>query len=279
MLGSQELGKLNGIRSRLILLSLIGVLPFVWYRFADIQNSHEAAIAALRDQAIHAAASAAAQQSEVFAEVKTLLGVIARVPAATSASREECSAFLNSVKEGRYWAKSLFVTDSGGEIVCSTDPSAIGIKVGDRPYFIEARDTRRFAVSDFVVSRLDGHPIIVNAFPTYGPDGKLKAMIAATINLFTFNLAVADVGKRLGAQVLVSDANGEVLALFPTDAAAPKAVAEANRATVIDANGVGWFEARGGDGVRRLYGVSVLPGTHARLATGFSIEGELAAVN
>jgi diguanylate cyclase (GGDEF)-like protein len=266
----------DGIRSRLVLLALIAAVPFIWYRIADIRAGETANIEQIRNDAVRIAARAAGEQNEVFAEVRTLLSVIAEVPVVTDGTVDECSAFLLTVKSTRYWAKNLLVTDASGHVVCSTDPKAVGLELGDRPYFLSAATNREFAVSDFIFSRLDGQPILAAAYPTVGQNGALEGIVIATLNLAWFTNAVTDVGKNLGARVELVDASGTILARYPEPPANFGTAADMRVSQASNAAGGGSFEGKDDDGVRRLYGVAVLSGSKARAAIGFSIEAALA---
>ena len=265
-----------GIRSRLILLALIAAVPFIWYRIADIRAGETENIASIREEAMRAASRGAEEQSEVFGDIRTLLSVIAKVPALTSGAADECSSFLASVKDTRTWAKSLMVTGPDGNVLCSSEHDTPRMTLGEETYFRRAASTHEFAVSDFIYRAGDDQPTLVAAYPTYTAAGRLERMLVATMKLLLFDQEAADVGRALSARVLLLDASGRILTGYPNVDAAHPGAADLAIADGARNNTAGWLESKDADGVRRVYGIASLPGTDARLATGFSIEDALA---
>src|SRR5437762_2323609 len=70
-----------------------------------------------------------------------------------------------------------------GRLTCSTLPNATGIDVSDRAYFSQAIETGGFVISDYLIGKLQGRPILIAALPTRRADGSLDSIIIAGIDL------------------------------------------------------------------------------------------------
>ena len=52
-----------------------------------------------------------------------------------------------------------------GRIICSTEPMTIGLNVADRPHFQDALNSREFALSDYLINRVNQSPSVVATYP------------------------------------------------------------------------------------------------------------------
>ena len=63
------------------------------------------------------------------------------------------------------WIRALLIVGGDGRIQCATNNLYIGLDLADRPYFKKARETRNFVLSDFLLARPTGTPIVMAAYP------------------------------------------------------------------------------------------------------------------
>jgi diguanylate cyclase (GGDEF)-like protein len=270
--------RLDSIRLRLIVFALIAAIPFIWYRTADIQGDESAILEQIRAEAIATARRGVQQVEEDFSESRTLLSTLAKVPVISEGTPQDCADFLQSVRNLADWAKNLLVMNAKGTVTCGTDPDVVGLELGDRAYFQDAARTHDFAVSDFIYSRLDGRPILVTAYPIFGRNNTLQAIVSATLNLSWFDRTAQELGRDAGGTALLVDRYGRILAQYPRAEDMPGAERTDQRPLAALAHGdTGSFEGRDADGQRRLYGVTRVAGTNAVLAVGLSTEANLAA--
>ena len=115
--------------------------------------------------------------------------------------------------------RNRFLTDSGrdystihswswadpeGTVIASSDPKAIGLKIGDRDYFRELRGGRPWTLSNLLTDRISGVPIFIIASRVDDPKGSLVGVV----------VAVADVGDLGQRAVELYHPVGEAIALF-----------------------------------------------------------------
>ena len=96
-----------------------------------------------------------------------------------------------------------------GKILSSSDPRAIGLDISDRLYLRQAIISET-AISDLLVSKVDGGLIISIARRVRNPDGSLKGIILATVNPAALPLELSM--KRFGGgRLVIFDSRGQLV--------------------------------------------------------------------
>ena len=88
--------------------------------------------------------------------------------------------------------------------ICSSADQVVRKSFADRSYFREALATGDFALSDYIIGRVTGKPIIVLALPRMR-DGVVETVLIAAIDLDWMSRIAAETGSSLGAEVLLID--------------------------------------------------------------------------
>jgi diguanylate cyclase (GGDEF)-like protein len=180
-----------------------------------------------------------------------------------------CNQFMAALTTNIPWIRNLAVAGTDGRIKCSTDPTATGLNVSDRSYFQEALNSREFALSDYLISRVNQSPSVVATYPAIADDGTVDGIVMGVINLEWIGDLAATAAQHSGASVLLLDGNGTLIAAsadqqsyigkrFATDALAREMLA----------NDDGSVTVPGFDGVSRIFAFVRVPWTQARLAVG-----------
>lgn len=97
---------------------------------------------------------------------------------------------MKSFVASRRILKSLFenvsVFDANGRMLALSDAQGTrspNVSVSDRPYFLKTRAEGRPVISEPIVSRVSGEPIIILSMPIGGPNGGMVAMLTGTLKL------------------------------------------------------------------------------------------------
>lgn len=77
---------------------------------------------------------------------------------------------------------SFYHISPAGYVVASSNPAAIGVYAGDRPYFEQAMATGATVVSDMLTDRVLNRPAFIIAHPILGTNGHADGIMAASIN-------------------------------------------------------------------------------------------------
>jgi two-component sensor histidine kinase len=250
------------LRTRLVVLVTIALLPVValsaWYTVRE-QRTNELR----RTEAVGAAADlVVARHRELFEATRRLLVAMCEEDAvrlsansdATAADVNRCEAYLGQVLQkfpNEY--SSAFVTDAAGTARCSSAPTAVGMGFADREIFRLVRETRKFAVTAQLASRITPNAVIPTALPIL-QGGEFRGMCAVGISLRSFADLVTPASAADHLAVSLVDRSGVSLA---GSAEAARVLPVAVRLAAAIVGGQKAFRDYGQDG--RLYEFRLLP--------------------
>jgi diguanylate cyclase (GGDEF)-like protein len=263
-------GKLRlSIRARLILVALLAIAPLMFERVRDLERARVERTEHAHAQVMEMARGGAEAQSETTYAIRALMQIFARVYARTPPDAADCARMLTDVIGNIPWLHSVGVAEIGGRITCATDPRAVGLNIADRPYFEEALRSRDFALSDYLINRVDYNPGLIAALPAIADDGSIKRVILASVNLRWIGDLAAKTAQRSGTSVMLVDGSGTLIAASEDlRRRIGKNFAEHAVAKSMLAGDEGTMTLPGFDGVRRIFAYVRVPWTGARLVVG-----------
>jgi diguanylate cyclase (GGDEF)-like protein len=257
------------IRARLIVLALLAVAPLMFERIHTIEGARAERTAHAHAQVIELARRGADAQDQIIVSVRALLQIVARVYARTPFDRDQCNQYLTSLVGSIPYIRALSVADTDGRITCSIEDHAIGLNVADRAHFQHALHAREFALSDYLVRRLDGPPTMFATLPAIKADGTVAGVVLAAINLEWIGELAATATQRPGASILLIDGSG-TLAAASANLQSFVGQRFTDRTTVREmlAHDQGTLTGAGLDGRRHIFAYTRVPWTDARLVVG-----------
>ena len=251
----------GGLRSRLVLLVLIALLPVFGLFVYSAAQGQQADVALAQADLQSTALLAAAHQQRVVDRVAQLLGDVASAPSVKDTSTRRCVQYLEDLQSQAPGYSNLGVASLDGKIACSARDSGIDVYAGDRPFFKQVLAGQKFAVGQYGTGRSSGRPGIGFGVPVHGSDGALNGVAFAAVDITTVAAALAEVRLMEGAQLRVTDRGDTILATHP-----PGAGLQGSReqdAVVLDAarsRRAGVREAVDGSGVERVYAYAPVGG-------------------
>jgi diguanylate cyclase (GGDEF)-like protein/PAS domain S-box-containing protein len=266
----QSVGRLGGIRIRLLGMILIVVVPLVAIEGFELNQNRQRIIEAAHARALDIARRGSQQYQRTIVDARALLETIALVPDVVAGSAATCGEFLEKAGHRVAWAADFWVIGTDGRILCTTVPGGVGADRSDREYFKHAMATRQFAVSDFFVGRLRGTPASMATLPVLDAGGAVTRVLAISLRLRWFSELFAELGAQDGARVSLFDGHGTLLARYPEK---PEWVGNSWRGEELLARmeavpeGSAQLPSRGGS--QQIYGWAEVPGTRAHIAVGF----------
>jgi len=255
--------RLTSLRSRLLVLILVAVLPAFGLMLYTHLEHRRAAVAVAQDEALRIARIAASEQNDVFQDARRVAFTLAHLPDVRALNAQACRPLLAELLSRSPEYTNISVAAPTGDVVCTGIPLAGSINLGDREYFQRALTTRDVAISGYLLGRISKKAAIVLAYPAVDARGIVSAVVVIGLDLRSLNHLAADAQLPPGSTLLVLDQAGVILAHHPQgDAWVGRQVADAPLAKVmLEKRGEGTATGVGLDGVPRLYGLTRLSAT------------------
>ena len=257
------------IRARLILLALLAIAPLMLERVHGLENARAVPIERANADVIDLARRGVESQREIVSSVRALVQIVARIYARVPLEQPVCNQYMADLTTNVPWIRDISVAGTDGRIKCSTEPLAIGLNMSERAHFQNALNSHEFALSDYLINRLNQVPSLVATFPVITDDGAVKGVVLAVINLQWIGELAASAAQRSGASVMLLDGTGTLLAgSSDQQSFIGKRFADHDLTRQILASDEGTLTAPGFDGVNRIFAYMRVPWTHARLVVG-----------
>jgi diguanylate cyclase (GGDEF)-like protein len=257
------------IRARLIVLAILAIAPLMLERVHGLEQARANRTESAHTEVIDLARHGVEAQREVIYSVRALLQIVSRVYARAPLDPSSCNQYITDLTTNIPWIRDLSIASPDGRIKCSTEPLAIGLNVSDRAHFQDALNSREFALSDYLINRLNQVPSVVATFPIVTDDGAVKGVVLAVINLQWIADLAATAAHHSGASVMLLDGSGDLIAgSADQEAFVGKRFAGYALTKEMLANDEGTITAPGFDGVQRIFAYVRVPWTQARLAVG-----------
>ena len=264
-----------GLRSRLVLLVLAGLVPvfglFAWSAAKNQQTVLALAQAGLQSDAL----LAAAHQQRLVERAAQLLADIASGPSIKDTQNRLCVQYLKNLQTQDMAYSNLGVADLNGRLSCHAASPVADIHIGDQSFFTQAVERRAFSVGDYSVLRSTDRPGLAFGMPVYSTGGVLNGVAYAAVDVARF--AEVLVAEKIldGAQLRVIDRQGTVLASHP---AAGLAGSQERDPAVLGAArlwqpGVG--RGTDGRGVEQVYAYAPVGATKGGLFVAISVPRDI----
>jgi diguanylate cyclase (GGDEF)-like protein len=257
------------IRARLIVLAILVIAPLILERVHGLEKARANRTESAHTEVIDLARRGVEAQREIIYSVRALLQIVSRVYARVPLDSPGCSQYITDLTTDIPWIRDLSIASTDGRIKCSTEPLAVGLNVSDRPHFQNALNSREFALSGYLINRLNQVPSLVATFPIITGNGSINGVALAVINLQWIGDLAATAAEHSGASVLLLDSSGTLIAgSADQQAFIGKRLSGSALTEGMLANDDGTMTAPGFDGVRRIFAYVRVPWTQASLAVG-----------
>jgi len=102
-------------------------------------------------------------------------------------------------------------TDPQGRVIASSDPRAVGLNVSDRPDVQAVQQGQEVAVSNLLLSRVEGIPIFAIARGIRDPQGNLLGIVVAVADPAMLGKLALPVVQSRGAAIAIFDHRGQLI--------------------------------------------------------------------
>ncbi len=266
---------------RLFLITAVAVLPITVVLLYNLFSLRLA-----QEREVHAEASRISELislevDQIISGTENMLRAVAAAPVVRRGDGVECTEFLTGLVEQLPQFLSAAVIDAAGMVRCASRTQAIGVFVGDRGYFAEARRTGDLAVGEFTDGLVTHEPSLPVAMPLAGGGAWSGGVVVAAIDLTWLGARLKDRSLAPGGAVTIADRNGRILAREPLPEDFVGTVIPDAFLHLVTAAAPGSMEVTSQDGTRRVIGyrpVSAVP-KGLYVSAGLSTDAEFAALD
>jgi HAMP domain-containing protein len=204
------------LRSRLVLLVLLAVLPSLGLALYTGLEQHRLQLAQMEGNTLRLTRLAAGDLSQAIEGARQLLTGLSQLREVRELNTKVCSELFGKLLAQYPDYVNIGLIDDGGNIISSGKQSDVHVNLADQAYLRRALRTGNFVVSGYQLESSTGTPVIIFVYPVFDDWGWVKSSaIFAALDLA--RLKRIDIAAQLpaGAVLLVLDYNGMVLARYP----------------------------------------------------------------
>ena len=203
------------LRVRLFLLVLFAVIPALAVILYTASEQRRSSTAQVVENVVRLADLESKSYDEIVIAARDLLVALTQFNEVRSGGVSRCRAFLVDMQKQFEKYLVMGVANPDGEIICASRPRATSVNVTDRSWFRRARATRGFAAGDHEIDDFTSQPSISFAQPILNPNGTVRAIIFAAMNLKWLQDATIQMELPAQATLHVIDRNGTPLVRYP----------------------------------------------------------------
>jgi signal transduction histidine kinase len=253
---------LSSIRSRVLLLVLLALVPAFGLNVQVSTQLRRLAASQTRESALQSVKAAASNYQQLIEGVHQFLIVLAQLPAVHDSNADTCSAFLLSLLRQYPHYDSLIVVWPNGHVHCSTDLVSDPTDFSRQYVFQHVLLARDFSISEYRTARFSGKGVLTFAYPLLDKIGQVEAVLLATLDVNSLEQRSLQPVMVPGSTIMAIDRTGTIVARYPdSDKWVGRQETEAPIIRIIlGERREGTAEAIGEDNVLRLYAFTPLPG-------------------
>src|ERR1019366_7818624 len=197
-------------------LVLVVFFPAVAVFLATCFNQRRSQIEEARRNALFMVKSLTAQQEQIASATKTMLTLLAQLPAVRSRDARECNHLFGEIhRQFPVYSVILAVTPDGNVCAASMPFKPGTINLADRKHVRDAIQTRDFSVGEYIVGRISNVRSLNYTYPVFDTEGSLVAVVIVGFNLDEYSRFLSKDNPARGAAVAIADWKGVRLFRMP----------------------------------------------------------------
>jgi HAMP domain-containing protein len=247
---------LASLRVRLILLTLVMLVPALGLLVYVAEQDRDNALDEVKSKALYLARLAAAEETQIIQSTRQLLRQLAQTPEARKeTTRAACDEMVaRQIKLYPHY-DNVGVIAPNGIRFCSVLLPEQSADLSSRSYFRRAVESRDFAVGDYQIGGSSGKASVGFGYPVLDASGALQGVSYATLNLNWLGKSLARTQLPPQASLTMIDSQGIMLTRFPdSEGQMGKPIALAGMKEMLAQGSSGTYEGIGTDGIRRVWG-------------------------
>jgi diguanylate cyclase (GGDEF)-like protein len=207
------------IRSRLLLLVLLGVLPAASLLANLAWEYRTERIEATSSQALALARMIAGDQEEVVEGTRQLMKALAQMRWLRNVERSTCDATLSDLSRENPRYNAILLIDASGHLICGSSPLLVDSRLSSKTYFAYALANEDFAAGRMMTSVVDETAVLPFAARFMDSSGAVGGVVFVSLRLDWLGKVVDQLELPASAVLTVADRDGTVLATRPRNTA------------------------------------------------------------
>ncbi len=265
----------RSIRTYLLLLMLAVTVPLAGLLGYTIFANGQHELKDAREITLSLARLAAASTQRFLTDAADLVAPIARRPLVRAANPAACDPFLVDFHDLATQFTNIGVANLAGQVICSAapQPGRQAVSVAETRWFQRVVQSDASVVGEPVISPITGQWVSMLAYPLHDDREQLAGVLGVGIDLVGYRFLPGDSSLPDGAVITLVDADGTIVARSHDP---EQWVGRSARgAEIVDrvlAQAEGVAQARGADGVERVYGYTTIASVNWHVYAGIPTE-------
>ena len=253
---------LASLRSRLITLVLLPIIPLVALLVYSVFEHRRLTIAEVQRNALNYANDIANSQEQIINGARQLLIGLAQLPEVRKHDSRACNTLLASILQRFPLYTTLAAAKPNGDVFCSGPALKQPLNISDRPYFQESLQTSDLAISGYLIGRISGKASLAVAYPSLDASGNVHAVIFAGVDIAWLDQIITRMSLPPGSAVTLINRDDTILYRHPDSeqwVGKPAGEPLAKPDKLLAGEGL-VAEGIGMDGAPRLFAFSIVRG-------------------
>lgn len=215
------------------------------------------------DAAKQALGTLSADIAQVLADARPVLVALAQVPEARGDDADACTRVMAEKIKTYPQFTTFGAAHLDGNLFCTAQAQTAAVSIDDRAYFHRALESKDLGVGDYQIGKVTGKQSAGLGFPVLDAAGKAHGIVLAPVDLDWLNQRVANLKLPAGANALVVDSQGVILATnIDPKMYVGKPLSESVLGDTMMRQIEGTGEFAGPDGVMRVYAFTAPAGSN-----------------
>lgn len=239
--------------ARMFLLVFLAVLPALGIQAYNEYDLRAARAADIRQQVIQVTKQFGAEMGELREGARQLIVALGQLSAVKTKDGPACDALFASAKANFKNYSVLGAADVNGSVFCSSTKLSYS-SVTQQPFFTRAMAADELVVGNYWVDPATGQKMIHFAQRFTDDNGHVGGVVFAGLDLDWLSEHLKERGLSPTASILIADREGNIIARLPHPEQLVGKNMRKSHEAIMDGSKAGWEEAKGVDGIVRIFG-------------------------
>lgn len=241
------------LTARMFLLVFIAVLPAIGIQAYNEYDLRAARGEDIRQQVVQITKQFGEEMGELREGARQLLVALGQLSPVKLRETQACDALLASTKANFPSYAVLGVADRTGNIFCSSGALSY-TSVAHQAFFRRALVSDTLAVGNYWLDAATGQKMIHFAQRYRDASGEVAGVVFAGLDLAWLSEHLKERGLAPSASILIADREGNIIARLPHPETLVGKNMRKSHEAIMDGDTTGWEEAKGVDGIVRIFG-------------------------